>query len=123
MAQAGKAAGVARSVASPRGVCVDSSGRIYIADSGDGRIVRIDDMDGSNFVVYGSYGGGPGHFSAPEDVRVDAAGRVYALDGERCRIVRIDDLSGRNWTTYGTYSWTESGQYRTAGENSRNLPA
>ena len=35
------------------GVC---GGEIYVADDNNDRIVRIDDMDGTNWIDYGSYG-------------------------------------------------------------------
>lgn len=39
-------------LSSPRYVCTDSSSRIYIGDSGNSRVVRVDDIAGSNAVNY-----------------------------------------------------------------------
>ena len=40
----------------PTGVHIDSQQRIYIADMGNSRIVRVDDMTGKNWTTFGSAG-------------------------------------------------------------------
>jgi hypothetical protein len=40
----------------PSGLFVDSEGKIYVGDTGNNRIVRFDDMTGTNWVTYGSRG-------------------------------------------------------------------
>src|SRR5947209_8183672 len=57
------------------GIAVDSAGRIYVADTYNARIVRIDDMNGTNWTTLSGIGSG------------------------NRRIVRMDDTSGTNWTT------------------------
>ena len=47
----------------PSGIAVDSAGKIYVMDTGNSRVVRIDDMTGANWVSYGSVGSGVGQFS------------------------------------------------------------
>lgn len=49
----------------PRGIAVDLTGRIYVADSWNGRIVRMDDITGAGWTVFGSRGAGNGQFSLP----------------------------------------------------------
>ena len=44
---------------SPDGLRVDSDGRIYVADAMNGRIVRMDDMTGTNWTTFGTTGGPP----------------------------------------------------------------
>lgn len=39
-------------------VAVDTSGRIYVADSGNSRIIRSDDMSGTNWTSFGTAGSG-----------------------------------------------------------------
>jgi hypothetical protein len=38
------------------GIALDSAGRIYVADTYNGRVVRIDNMKGLNWTSYGTYG-------------------------------------------------------------------
>jgi DNA-binding beta-propeller fold protein YncE len=56
----------------PQGVAADAAGRIYIADSGNSRVVILN-SDGS---LIGSLTG----FNRPENIAVDAGGRIYVAD-------------------------------------------
>ena len=85
------------------GIALDSTGRIYISDTYNCRVVRIDDMKGTNWTSYGgTCGSGQGQFADPSAIAVDSAGRIYVLDAGNYRIVRIDDLNGTNWISYGS---------------------
>lgn len=89
-------------LSSPMSVAFDSAGRIYIGDAGNQRIVRMDDMNGTNWVSYGIHGSGAGNFASSVGIAVAPDGRIYIADNSNSRIIRIDDMSGKNWTTYGT---------------------
>jgi len=52
----------------PIGIFVDDDGHIYIADSGNDRIVRIDDMAGKGWIAFGTSGKGDGQFNTPSGV-------------------------------------------------------
>ena len=55
----------------PCGVCVDRVGRIYVSESSsNNRIVRMDDMSGANWTVFGTGGNGAGEFAAPMGIFV-----------------------------------------------------
>lgn len=82
----------------PTGVFVDSQQRLYIADMGNSRIVRIDDMTGKNWTAFGSIGTGTNQFTGPTKVIVDQANHLYIADFGNRRIVRCDDMTGKNWT-------------------------
>jgi len=85
------------------GMALDSAGRIYIADTYNCRIVRVDDMKGTNWTTYGgTCGSGQGQFYDPQGIAVDSAGRIYIMDTGNARFVRIDDMNGANWISYGT---------------------
>jgi len=85
------------------GIALDSAGAIYIADTYNCRVVRMNDMTGTGWTTYGgTCGASPGQFSSPNGIAVDSAGKIYVMDTGNSRIVRIDDMSGANWITYGS---------------------
>jgi sugar lactone lactonase YvrE len=75
---------------------------VYIADTGNNRIVQTADILGSNWVSLGKLGTGTKQFSSPWGLALDASGKTYVSDSGNCRIVRMDNMSGLNWTSYGT---------------------
>jgi sugar lactone lactonase YvrE len=75
---------------------------IYIADTGNNRIVSTADALGSNWLSLGKAGSGVQQFSQPWGVALDATRKIYISDSGNCRIVRVDNISGANWTSYGT---------------------
>lgn len=83
------------------GIAVDSSGRIYVTDTYNDRIARIDDMNGTNFTSFGTYGSGVGQFDLPGAISVDPSGHIWVLDSGNGRLVRMDDMNGTNWTVVG----------------------
>jgi streptogramin lyase len=76
---------------------------MYIADYSFSRILRSDDLYGTNQLTYGSTGSGIGQFYGTSGIALDSSGRIYIGDLYNARIVRIDDMTGKNWTTFGTY--------------------
>ena len=75
---------------------------IYFTD-GNARILRSDDLSGTNAIAYGTQGTGVGQFYGPSGIALDSAGRIYITDTYNDRIIRIDDMNGTNWTSFGTY--------------------
>jgi hypothetical protein len=75
---------------------------IYFTD-GNARILRTDDLSGTNAIAYGTQGSGVGQFYGPQGIALDSAGRIYIADIYNDRIVRIDDMNGTNWISYGAY--------------------
>lgn len=53
----------------PRDLTFDREGRLIVADSGNGRLVRLEDLSGADATVFGSPGPGKRQFSAPASCR------------------------------------------------------
>jgi hypothetical protein len=85
-------------------VAFDASGRIYVADTGNKQIVRMDDMNGTNWTtltqspVINSF---IYSLQSPVGVAVDSAGKIYIADAEYYQpaVIRVDDMTGANWTS------------------------
>jgi sugar lactone lactonase YvrE len=73
--------GVPAQMSKPSGVAVDSAGNIYVADTGDNRVVELDPAGAylRAFTASGLSGGG-GTLNGPTGVAVDSAGDVYVAD-------------------------------------------
>ena len=83
---------------------------VYIADTGNNRIVQTADAVGSNWKSFGTFGSGVNQFSQPWGIAGDSTGRIYVSDAGNCRIVRMDNMSGLNWTSFGSCG-AGSGQF------------
>lgn len=84
---------------------------IYISDRDNHRLVRMDDMLGTNFTAYQNVGSGTGQIQTPRQLAIDGQNRIYVADNDSNRIVRMDNISGTNFTTYGILGST-AGQLR-----------
>jgi DNA-binding beta-propeller fold protein YncE len=68
---------------SPTDIAIDALNRIYVVDSGNQRLVRMDDVSGRGWVAFGEIGkptpadpAAEGKFADPRCVAIDAQGRV-----------------------------------------------
>ncbi len=68
-----------------RGVAVDASGNLYVADPGNSRI-QVFTGSGTYLTRWGTFGSGDGQFDAPTGVAVDGSGHVYVVDRGNSRI-------------------------------------
>ncbi|MBW2630983.1 MAG: hypothetical protein JRC90_04325 [Deltaproteobacteria bacterium] len=117
-------------LSSPRGVAVDSSGNLYIADQSNYRVRKVDTNGIITTVagdgVYGYSGdGGPAteaKLDAPMDVTVDSLGNLYIADQINNRIRRVD-TSGIITTVAGTGEYGYSGDGGLATEARLCYPA
>ena len=82
----------------PQGIAVDAAGDLYIADTGNNRVRRVDHSTGviTTAAGTGTAGGTGDHgpatgaqLSSPEGLDVDAAGNVYIADTGNNRVRRI----------------------------------
>lgn len=89
----------------PTGVAVDDSGAIWIADSGNRRIARVENMAGDGWKAFGAPGRpsaedpADGRFWDPVAIHATGVGQVLVADPGAGRVVRISDISGAEWTT------------------------
>ena len=113
----------------PEDVAVDASGHVYVADTFNQRIRRIDASTGEITTVAGSgdngFGrggfegdGGPAveaRLNEPSGVAVDASGNLYIADTRNRRVRRVDAATGAISTVAGTGeldvgAWVEGGR-------------
>ena len=96
---------------SPAGVAADAAGNLFIADTGNHRVRRVDAATGVITTVAGTgtFGyagdGGPATSAAlaiPSAVAVDAAGNLFIADAGNSRVRRVDAATGVITTVAGT---------------------
>ncbi len=63
----------------PRGIAVNGQGHVFVADTGNKRIV-VFDKDGNYITEFGTAGFDPGQFDEPVGVAVASSGTVYVTD-------------------------------------------
>jgi len=95
----------------PRGVVVDRAGNVYIADSSNDRIRRVDKQSGVITTVVGSGergfagDGAPARVANlyfPHGLALDEAGNLYIADAGNHRVRKVDAQSGLISTVAGT---------------------
>ena len=96
----------------PRGIAIDSAGRVYVADTGNKRIV-VTDSDGKFLYQWGHGGNEPGAFNEPIGVAVDAQGDVYVADTWNGRVQvfgrgESDTVSATPKTSWRVPGWQPS---------------
>lgn len=85
-----------------------AAGKLYVADTGAGRVVRVDPADGAVEAL------GEGVLSSPTGVFVTAQGEIYVADPGR-NVVSVLDGSGRLLREYGRpdgVTFGENAQYQ-----------
>ena len=95
----------------PAGVATDTSGNVYIADSWNHRVRKIDTagtittLAGTGTSGYFGDGGSASRarLAYPTDIAIDAAGNIYVADSWNHRVRKVDargsisTLAGRGW--------------------------
>jgi hypothetical protein len=77
----------------PEGIAVDSCNGLFIVDTGNNRIVKIDTESGKVRAIFGNYGSLPGQFNSPSGVAVDGNGFVYVTDTNNNRVQKFASVN------------------------------
>lgn len=94
----------------PRSLAFDGDGNLYIADTGNARIRRVDAVTGIITTVAGTgikgFGGDGGPalkavLSVPSSVAVDPGGNIYIADSQNSRIRKVERGKGTMTTVNG----------------------
>jgi sugar lactone lactonase YvrE len=97
------AAATSASLNNPTGITIDSADNLYVADTGNSRIRRIDALSGTITTVAGSgstfYAGDGGTAVAagleyPTGVAIDGTGNIFIVDSGNNAVRRVDGVSG-----------------------------
>jgi DNA-binding beta-propeller fold protein YncE len=103
---AGEGNGTAGSAAGafdhPQALAVGAAGDVYVADTGNDRIVKLSSA-GAVLGEWGRTGGAAGSFRSPGGIGLDAAGEVYVSDTDNNRVQVFDPDGGwlRAWGNRG----------------------
>ena len=92
----------------PRGVAVDNAGNVYIADTGNKRIV-VTDTEGNFRYQWGYAGAAAGAFSEPIGIAVDSAGNVYVADTWNSRVQVFPPTADGRVSPQPTITWRVPG--------------
>lgn len=116
----------------PQGVAVDSTGRLYIADTGNNVVRTVDPVTGLITTVAGNgtagFAGDGGaaisaELNAPTDVAADAAGNLYIADTGNGRVRKLYSQSGIILTLAGSAAIGDAGDGHAANAASLTAPS
>jgi large repetitive protein len=102
----------------PAGLSLDATGNLFVADSGNSQVWRIDAVTGALTAIAGNgtqgFGGDGGpatqaSLNGPTATTVDAVGNVFISDSHNSRVRRVDTVSGIITTVAGNGVATSSG--------------
>ena len=83
----------------PQGVMVDFKGNIYISDTGNHRVHKLD-FSGVQLAIWGEEGSDKGQFRYPTGQAIDRFGNIYVADSGNRRI-QIFDSEGNYLSEFG----------------------
>ncbi len=91
------------------GISTDSSGNIYVVDSGNKRVQKFN-ASGTFLSTWGTQGAGNGQFSTPSGISVDTSGNVYVTDLSNQNIQKFSS-SGTYLSSFGGNGSAENGKF------------
>jgi sugar lactone lactonase YvrE len=92
----------------PRSLAIDDEGRIYIADTGNRRIVVTDDT-GEFLYQWGQAGSAPGSFNEPTTVEISESGILYVADSWNGRVQVFQQGEDGRYGPTPVHSWPVNG--------------
>jgi DNA-binding beta-propeller fold protein YncE len=84
-------------------ITVGADGRVYVSDSGNGRI-EVFSSTGTFLSQFGSLGLGPGHLSRPDTLAVDGQGDAYVADQPTNTLSKFSPTGRFEWRIGGSSS-------------------
>lgn len=69
-------------------IYTDAKGRVYVADKGEHRVIRLAEDAFRADVIYGREGAGPGELMYPRSVAADSNGNVFVTDQQLQRLLK-----------------------------------
>jgi sugar lactone lactonase YvrE len=118
-------------LAGPSGLTIGTDGRLYIADTFNGRIRAVDPAtgiietvvgDGGEYRYQGEMEASSPSLSRPSGISVDLEGNVFMTDSDNHLVRRWDRVAGRIDRVAGTGSANYGGDGKTPLEASLNYP-
>jgi sugar lactone lactonase YvrE len=118
-------------LAGPSGLTIGTDGRLYIADTFNGRIRAVDPAtgiietvvgDGGEYRYQGEMEASSPSLSRPSGIAVDLEGNVFMTDSDNHLVRRWDRMAGRIDRVAGTGSANYGGDGKTPLEASLNYP-
>lgn len=105
----------------PRGIAVDAEGNVYVADTGNKRVM-VFDPDGDFIRQIGSGGGLPGQLDEPAGLAVGDDGLLYVADSwnQRIQVFTSEGLFMREWTVEAWFAQSNERPYL-AVDSARNV--
>lgn len=96
----------------PRGIEVDEEGRVYVADTGNKRIL-VYSADGDFIRQIGSGGGLDGQLDEPAGLAIGPDGALYVADtwNQRVQVFSAEGVFLRNWALDGWFAQTNERPY------------
>jgi DNA-binding beta-propeller fold protein YncE len=95
----------------PSGMDLDFKGNLYVVDTGNNRVQKLNATDGKFTTAWGSSGSGQGQFNSPIEAAVDEGrGHIYVTDGSNARIQAFNVTNGKFITAWGS-SGSGQGQF------------
>ncbi|MEM7797885.1 MAG: hypothetical protein AAF633_01730 [Chloroflexota bacterium] len=92
----------------PRGMAIDSSGSVYVADSFNNRILKYDQLGNIQKIFFGD-DRGVGSLDQPYDVALDSVGNLFVADFGNNRVVKFSP-DGDQLLAFGSFG-SEPGQF------------